>query len=138
WYLLNQLPVKFTPQYANLFVAMSLLFWVGIATAADPWIKSRIRWSVFVLGVGFFPPVFAILSQTLKDGLMTAALSAAYGGLVVAERRRSYAAYAWAIICLFLALGFRHNAVFATLPLALWAGFILGDELFAAGAGKNR
>src|SRR5262245_33893199 len=38
WMLLNELPVSVIPQYATLFIAMTALFWVGIALAGQPWI----------------------------------------------------------------------------------------------------
>jgi hypothetical protein len=83
--------------------------------------------------VGMFPPVFAILSQTIKDSLLCSALVAAYGGLVVAEQRRSLLAYFFALVSLFLALGFRHNAIFAVVPLSIWAGFILCEQVVPGG-----
>ena len=80
-----------------------------------------------------FPPVFAVLSQTIKDSLLCSALIAAYGGLVVAEQRRSWPAYVFALVCLFLALGFRHNAIFAVVPLGIWAGFTLCEQIVPRG-----
>jgi hypothetical protein len=75
------------------------------------------------------PPVLAILSQTIKDSLLCSALVAAYGGLVVAEQRRSWPAYVFGLVCLFLGLGFRHNAIFAVIPLGIWAGFVLCEQI---------
>ena len=130
WYLLNSLPVHPTPQYANFFLFSTLLFWTGIVLAAEQWINDKLAWLIFCLGGGFFPPVFAILSQApLKDAILCAALIAAYGGLVVAEYRRSFLSFFFSVACLFLALGFRHNAVFAVAPLALWAGCVLCEHL---------
>jgi hypothetical protein len=129
WHVLNMLPLQPVPRYANLFLAMVCLFWAGVALAAEPWERSSIRWLIFCVCVGMFPPVFAILSQTIKDSLLCSALIAAYGGLAVAEQRRSWAAYGFGLVCLFLALGFRHNAIFAVVPLGLWAGFILCEQI---------
>jgi hypothetical protein len=86
WHLLNILPINPTPQYANFFLLSTLLFWIGIVLAAQPWINVKWFWLLFCLGAGFFPPVFAILSQApLKDAILCAALIAGYGGLVVAQ-----------------------------------------------------
>ena len=124
WYLLNLLPFDFNPRYADLFIAMNILYWVGLILAMRPWIHHKLLWLIFFIYVGFFPPNFAIISQNLKDSLMCAALMAAYGSLLVAERQNSRLAFAFGLVSLFLALGFRHNALFAVFPLAMWAGFI--------------
>jgi hypothetical protein len=129
WHLLNTLPLQPVPRYANLFLAMVCLFWIGVVLAAEPWEGSRIRWLIFCACVGLYPPVFAILSQTIKDSLLCSALVAAYGGLVVAEQRRSWPAYVFGLVCLFLGLGFRHNAIFAVIPLGIWAGFVLCEKI---------
>jgi hypothetical protein len=129
---LNALPVQPDPRYANLLLAMICLFWIGIVLAAEPWAHSRIRWVIFCVGVGMYPPVFAILSQPLKDSLMCSALIGAYGGLVRAEQRRSWLAFLFAVACLFLAIGFRHNAILAVIPLGIWLGFILCEQLVPA------
>jgi len=124
WWFLNQLPFEFHPPYANLFLAMNLLYWCGLILAIRPWFDKKILWLVFFASAGFFPPAFAILSQNIKDSLMCAGLLGAYGGLLTAARTRSKTAFIFGVFCLFLALGYRHNAVFAVFPLALWAGFI--------------
>ena len=129
WHLLNALPLQPVPGYANLFVAMICLFWLGVVLAAEPWSGNRLRWLLFCIGVGMFPPVFAVLSQPLKDSLMCSAMIAAYGALVTAERKRSWIGFFFGLGCLFLATGFRHNAILAVLPLAVWAGFILCEQL---------
>jgi hypothetical protein len=129
WHLLNTLPLQPVPRYANLFLAMVCLFWIGVVLAAEPWEGSRIRWLIFCACVGLYPPVLAILSQTIKDSLLCSALVAAYGGLVVAEQRRSWPAYVFGLVCLFLGLGFRHNAIFAVIPLGIWAGFVLCEQI---------
>ena len=49
--------------------------------------------------------------------------------LGVAELRRSWPAYVFGLVCLFLALGVRHNAILAVVPLGLWAGFILCEQI---------
>ena len=130
WHLLNSLPVNPTPRYANFFLFSTLLFWTGIVLAAQQWINDKLFWLTFCLCAGFFPPVFAILSQApLKDAILCAALVSAYGALVVAENSRSYLAFFFSVACMFLALGFRHNAVIAVVPLALWAGSVFCDQL---------
>src|SRR5262249_15910400 len=48
---------------------------------------------------------------------------------VVAENSRSYLFFLFSLACMFLALGFRHNAVIAVAPLALWAGSVLCERL---------
>ena len=132
WRVLNKLPIQPVPQYANLFIGMVLLFWIGVALAAEPYAEKLWLWSLFCCAVGLFPPVAAIMSQPLKDGLLCAALTAAYGGLIVAQTRGSRGAFAFGFAYLFLAMGFRHNAVLAVFPLALWAARIF-VERFAAG-----
>ena len=124
WRLLNQLPFYFVPRYAVTFVAMNLLYWVGLILAIRPWFNNKYLWIAAFLAVGFFLPNFAILSEPVKDSLMCAALMAAYGSLLRAEREHSRMAFVFGLFCLFLALGFRHNAAFAIFPLTLWAGHI--------------
>lgn len=125
WRLLNALPFIFHPHYADLFLSMNLLYWVGLVLAIRPWIHKPLLWFIFFLCLGFFPPAFAIVSQTLKDSLMCAALLAAYGGLLAAQRQHSRMGLIGAMICMFLAMAYRHNALLAVFPLALWAGHIL-------------
>ena len=124
WHLLSLLPFTFSPNYSSLFIVMNMLYWTGLVLAIHPWIHRKLLWVIFFIYLAFFPPGFAIVSQTLKDSLMCAALMAAYGGLLIAEGQNSRLAFAFGLLNLFLALGFRHNALFAVFPLAMWAGII--------------
>ncbi len=55
---------------------------------------------------------------------MCSSLLAAYGSLLTAQRQGSKTALGFALFFLFLAMGYRYNAVFAAFPLTLWAGRI--------------
>ena len=124
WWLLNYLPFTFNPRHANLFLVMNLLYWTGLMLAIRPWSTNKKVWLLAFICVCFFPPSLGIMSQPIKDSLMCAALMAAYGSLLTAERHYSKTIFGFGLFCLFLALGYRHNAVFAIFPLAIWAGFI--------------
>ena len=122
--LLNNLPFSFIPQYADLFMAMNLFYWSGLVLVLRPWFRHKLLWIMGFLIIGFFPTAFGILSQPIKDSLMCAALMMTYGCFLAAERENSKFAFGTGIVFLFLALGYRHNALFAVLPFALWAGIL--------------
>ncbi len=122
--LLNSLPFSFTPPYANLFFTMNLFYWSGLVLALRPWFHYKPLWIMGFLVIGFFPTSFGILSHPVKDSLMCTALLATYGCFLTVERENSKIAFVFGLFCLFLALGYRHNALFAVIPFAIWAGIL--------------
>lgn len=123
WYVISSVIKSKVHQYGAMFLFTNGLFWAGLgllgARQASPW-----RAALLVIAVGFFPPIFAMTSQNIKDIMMIAPLVMALGLLVTTthnprwERTRHLAIAAMLLLCVL----FRHNGIVAALPiLVMWA-----------------
>lgn len=104
----------------GLFGLFAAAWWGGLASllAQYPW--RRAAAVAGVLGVGLFPATFLMLGHVWKDVGMAAALLLATAA-IHAHRRVALARWRWlAVLALLAACGFRHNALFAALPLLAW------------------
>ena len=114
------------PGPLGMLVFHNLLFWSGlglwVALVAPRW--SLIVKCLMLLVIGFFPPIFLLLSTIWKDVGMAAAFLFASALLLYAERRRSLASLVLSLPALWYGVAVRHNAAIAALPLTLYAGFI--------------
>ena len=107
-----------------MLVFHNLLFWGG---AALFWHLTKDKSFVAALAfpcLGFMPQVWAFLNTIWKDIGLGAALLLAAALLYAADQKKSRAALFCSLPLMFYASGARLNAVTATLPLALWSGFI--------------
>jgi hypothetical protein len=86
----------------------------GIARVAIPQIIMRI---VFIAGMGLWPPTFAMLGTVWKDVGMAAFLVAATAAILYAGYRRQMRWIGLSFLLLFLACGYRQNAIAAALPM---------------------
>ena len=90
-------------------------------------------------GILFYPPVFGISGAILKDMLMWGVLLMAFGlsGYIQSYRQaqnaRSFALFGAILLLLALAMSFRHNAFFATIPLLSHAWFRLASKASPSG-----
>ncbi|MBF2098281.1 MAG: hypothetical protein IGQ88_07905 [Gloeomargaritaceae cyanobacterium C42_A2020_066] len=110
----------FPPAISSFFWMTNLFYWSGVVLTIR---RLRGRPALWLLGfviLGLFPSSFAILSQLFKDTMLATVLLLAYGLLVVAETEGRRWAWWSALVGLAFAIGFRHNAVFAVLPLLVW------------------
>jgi hypothetical protein len=114
------------PGPLGMLVFHNLLFWSGlglwVALVAPRW--NLIVKCLLVLVIGFFPPIFLLLSTIWKDVGMAAAFLFASALLLYAERRRSLASLVLSLPALWYGVAVRHNAAIAALPLTIYAGFI--------------
>jgi hypothetical protein len=112
-----------------LFATFVAAWWSGLALWAQSWPTHPIRRVLLILGVGLWPATFLMLGHVWKDVGMCAALLCA-GALVWRWRLHGgTAARVIAVLALLVACSFRHNAVFAALPLLLWWGWPRHGEI---------
>jgi hypothetical protein len=117
---------RVVPGPLGMLVFHNLLFWSGlglwVALVAPRW--NFIVKCLLLLVIGFFPPIFLLLSTIWKDVGLAAAFLLAAALLLYAERRRSLASLVLSLPALWYGVAARHNAAIAALPLTIYAGFI--------------
>ena len=109
----------------GLFLLTALLYWTGLALSVRCFTRSVAGSLIATALIGFFPAIFAMLSQVHKDTGMTAGLIFGFALLLTADRRHSLAALLVAVPGLWYAFAIRHNGAAAVLPFSLWMGFLL-------------
>lgn len=107
----------------GMFALQAALLWSALAmfAAALP-VRPAARF-VIVLGLGFWPPLFALLPHVWKD-LWTLAGFAWALALLAHDVRAPHRGWRFgALLALAFACAFRHNALTGALPLVLWIGW---------------
>ena len=120
----------------GLFLFTELLFWSGLVAFLHHTLGSFRKTAAYAVAFLLHIPLMVSFSQIGKDAALVAVLMFSVGALAQAERRRSWPALIAAGVALVLAFGFRHNALFAILPLLLWAAVILRDGLLPPRLGR--
>jgi hypothetical protein len=117
------------PGPAGMLVFHNLMFWTGLGIIVYL-LKPPFVWAALAIpAVGLLPPVFTALGTIWKDVGMGSALLLAYALFFYAHRRSSRLALVLGLMPLFYGLSVRHNALPGILPLALWAGLLIGRLL---------
>ncbi len=107
----------------GMFALQATLLWSALAmfAAALP-LRPGVRFAV-VLGLGLWPPLFALLPHVWKD-LWTLAGFAWALALLAQDLRAPHRGWrAGALLALAFACAFRHNAITGALPLLAWVGW---------------
>jgi hypothetical protein len=107
----------------GMFALQAALLWSALATfaAALP-VRPALRFAI-VLGLGFWPPLFALLPHVWKD-LWTLAGFAWAIALLAHDLRAPHRGWRFgALLAVAFACAFRHNALTGALPLVLWIGW---------------
>ncbi len=110
------------PGPAGMLVLHSLLFWSAVTLLCCT--LARRAGPVFIAVFGLFPPVIAILGTIWKDVGFGASLLLAYALLVYSLHQSSKAAWVAGLLPFLYGIGVRHNAVFAAIPLSIFAGYV--------------
>ncbi|MFT3976383.1 MAG: hypothetical protein QM688_04610 [Sphingomonas bacterium] len=116
WVWRQLLPVAHSP--APMLVLQLGLYALGFALLIAA--AARTRRAVAIACIALLPLSVALMATIVKDSLMTGALLAAAGLCATADRRGIGWPRAAAFALLLFASTLRFNAIFATLPLALW------------------
>lgn len=126
WALTN----KVIPGPGGLFLLQTLFYWLGVWFLATGLFQKQTHRVAAILLIGCCPPLWAISSYLWKDTwLMVLSLwAAAFLVHDVSSPKRIFRMLA--LLCLFLACSFRHNAPPLILPL-LW--YLAGKESFGTG-----
>jgi hypothetical protein len=103
-----------------IFALFVLTWWSALAWWAQSSPASAVRRVVLVLAVGLWPATFLMLGHVWKDVGMCAALLLAGAAIWQWRTHGGVAARVASVVLLAIACSFRHNAVFAALPLLLW------------------
>ena len=104
----------------GLFLLLVAGWWGALAACVAGWLRRPWPRAAAVLGIGLWPPLLLMLGHVWKDVAMAVALLLAVLAIRAwrrGGRRRSALA---ALGALALACAFRHNGIFAALPLLLW------------------
>lgn len=111
---------KLIPGPLGMMLLHNLVFWTGLGLIA--WACTTRSLSAFICmaGIGFCPPVFALLGILWKDVGLGAALVLFAGLVMIGAQRRSRGLLATALVPLFYAVAVRLNAAPAVVPLAWW------------------
>jgi hypothetical protein len=112
--------VRLIPGPFGMMLVHVVVFWIGAGLVADACASTTVGAVVCVLGIGLFPPVFALLGSLWKDVGLGASLILFVGLVLAGTRRRSRALLFSAVVPLFYATAVRFNAISAVLPLACW------------------
>lgn len=107
----------------GMFALQAALLWSALAlfAAALP-LRPGLR-AAIVLGLGFWPPLFALLPHVWKD-LWTLAGFAWALALLAQDLRAPHRGWRLAaLLALAFACAFRHNAITGALPLLAWIGW---------------
>ncbi|MBW8368233.1 MAG: hypothetical protein K0M70_10285 [Arenimonas sp.] len=118
-----QLSDRVVPGPAGMFALQAALLWSALAmfAAALP-VRPAWRFAI-VLGLGFWPPLLAMLPHVWKD-LWTLAGFAWALALLAHDVRAPHRGWrAGALLALTFACAFRHNAITGALPLVAWIGW---------------
>lgn len=121
WIWRQLLPLAHSP--APMLILQLLLYATGFKLLILTALRARRSGRAVAIGcVALLPLAIALMATIIKDSLMTGALLAAVGLCAFADRsaRGRGALRAAALALLVFASMLRFNAVFATLPLALW------------------
>jgi hypothetical protein len=125
WRIVNML----IPGPAGMLILQQAAYWLGIGLLVFNMLNERPRWLKFVLltFLGLFPVWWLATATILKDILMISSLLLATG-LFSTLKVDLYRAQFWVKVLfiygfLFLACGFRHNAVTAVAPIAFLITF---------------
>jgi len=107
----------------GMFALQAALLWSALAMFAAA-LPLRPAWRfAIVLGLGFWPPLFALLPHVWKD-LWTLAGFAWALALLAHDLRAPHRGWrAGALIAITFACAFRHNALTGALPLVAWIGW---------------
>jgi hypothetical protein len=119
---------RVVPGSGGMFLIFQLLFWTGLVAFVEATAGSLRKTVVVSVLFLFYLPLVIGFSQMGKDVAMLAALMACLGALAQAERRGWWPALAVAAVTMVLACGFRHNALFALVPIAVWTALIVRDR----------
>ncbi|MCX6626515.1 MAG: hypothetical protein NTW28_02650, partial [Candidatus Solibacter sp.] len=105
------------PGPAGMLVLQNAVFWYALALLAFVVVARPLWQVVFVLLAGSWPPTYCTLGTIWKDVGMQAFLLASLAAMLYAPYRRRVWPLGIAVLCLFLAAGYRHNGIAAAPPL---------------------
>lgn len=111
---------RLVPGPFGMMLVHAIVFWTALGLIARACTRTPFGAVLAVLGIGLFPPVFALLGILWKDVGFGASLLLFIGLVLTGRRRRSAWLLASALVPLFYACSVRLNAAPAILPLAWW------------------
>jgi hypothetical protein len=109
----------------GMLLLQNLMFWSGLGLIVFHLDRSPGASFLLILGIGALPPILSTLGTIWKDVAMGSALVLVFGLLLHIHRRHSLGWLALAVPVLFYAIGVRHNALLAALPLGVWIGDLI-------------
>jgi hypothetical protein len=122
WSLLD----KIAPGALGMFILQVILFWGGLGLLAA-FITPKPLKQILIVLIGFYPPLFMLLSAVIKDILMAASFLIGFAILLWAGRQRSLPLFFLSLFLIMFGMLTRHNAILIAAPLFLYAGFIFLD-----------
>jgi hypothetical protein len=126
--------LRIWPGPFGLLLLQAVVFWSGLTLIIVSLQLNAVRSCALVLGIGFFPAVFALLGTLWVDVWLAASLTLFVGIVASGVLRRSRTLLAFSILPLACGLSARVNALPAILPLTAW----LVTVWFSLGIGPRR
>ena len=114
---------RVVPGAFGMFLFQLILFWAGWGMLVSL-ASSQPLTRTFYFLLGFFPPIFMLLSTIMKDVLMTAAFLFGFALILYSRRKKSLGLFTTGLAFLTYGVLTRHNAILAALPLFLYAGWV--------------
>lgn len=111
------------PGPGGMLLLHNLVFWGALATIVRACVRNPFLQLIAVLGAGLLPPSFASLGTIWKDVGMQSFLLAGVAGLIVTKRGNPWAV-GISLLAFAVAIGYRHNAVAAAVPLLGYNAFL--------------
>jgi len=109
---------RILPGPAGMLILHNMIFWTALASIAYMVSGSQIVRLLFPV-MGLWPPTFGMLGTIWKDVGMQAFLLATVAAVLAASYYRRLRFLLLAAVLLFIAAGYRHNALAAGVPLLI-------------------
>ena len=127
WHLIHVLNLPILPFY-QMFMLTAFMYWIAVASTVVMTFPTNRSAGIAAAVVGFFPPDFLSLNYIVKDSFLMSILLCSYSALLRSEANWSRSLWLAGTFGLAFAVGIRHNAIFAVIPLAAWAAQMLRNR----------
>lgn len=124
---------KVIPGPGGMLIFQNLVYWLSLGLIACSATTNRLLRCAFVVCSGLWPPTFGMLGTIWKDVGMQGFLLAAVAFILYANYKQRLWPLVIATLVLFMACGYRQNAIAAAIPLIatiLYYFSLLGPKRF--------
>jgi len=127
WHWIHLLRLLILP-FNLMFVLTALMYWIALASIMVMTFPTNRAAGIAAAIVGLFPPNFLSLNYIVKDTFLMVILLCSYCALLRSEAKWSRLFWLTGTFGLAFAVGIRHNAIFAVIPLVAWSAQMLRNR----------